>query len=304
MVGENSGQGRRVRHTLMAHRLPQCCLPSTTMGALPVLRGADIAAASRPGPVASPIDTAYGALRAVTSLSASVSSDDWNANHGLILTAAAVAAVEDYVRSILALLPTICPFARERAETLTAPLRFLGLDNLSDAVRHSIGDASFSNISTIRDWSKRIAGSDLKASPSLKSALAEYERICHLRHCAVHAGGYVAQHNARELGLEPGSWIALRSPAVVYEVVSIATSAMRSLNQELFRQTVTIWIDKEWLVGDWAADRESFSVLWRAFASKVDAESGPDVPIPRNGYQAYRQIRPAVLARAQGGLAG
>lgn len=286
------------------HTLPQTCLTSTsTVGAsgLTALAPGSVAAQRPQGEEYTPIDRAFAGLRVVAQL-AEVSRSDWNPHHGQILSASAVAVAEDYFRTILTEVAAICPLCKRAVGSLETKLSFVEDGSFADALRDVLDRTSFSSRVAIKDWSGRIAGFNPNSSQSLAGALSEYERVCHIRHCALHAGGYIASHNAEVLGVEPGTWITFSSPKSIYEIVAVVTATIRAFNQCLIEHLLTQWINEAILVGEWGHDGQWFRPLWNTFRSTGDIESGrfqgrSDLRV--RPYDAYRLMQPAVRARYQ-----
>lgn len=287
----------------MTHIFPQICLASAShvgAGTLTRLTDAAVSTHRHTGAYRSAIDVAFDSLLVVTQVAVN-EEPSWNTQHGLILSSSAVAAAEDYFRSILTDVVTICPVCMTRVQPLETRMEFVFSGSVADAVRGMLDGESFSSKSNVIKWSKRIAGVDLNNQRSLEVALAEFERACHIRHAAIHAGGYVSTRNAVELGVPPGSWIAFDSPAAIHEIVSVITACLRSYNQLLFESILTGWLRDGLLLGDWTLDRDRWTQLWRAFRSEGDIASsreGGPTPLRSTAYLAYVSMRAAFASRA------
>lgn len=287
----------------MSHSFPQVCLASAATAGPGYLTHLTDAAVSKSRPAVgnrSSIDIAYNSLLVVTQMAVE-STKGWSTQHGLILSSAAVAAAEDYFRSILAEVVKICPICVARVQPLETRMEFVFSGSAPDAVRGMLDGESFSSTSNIHDWSKKIAGVDLKKELSVKVALTEFERICHIRHAATHAGGYVGSRNAGALGVASGSWISFGSPAAIHEIVAVITASLRAYNQVLFESILGGWLDDATLRGDWSSDKELFTALWRAFRSEVDIESSwapGGARIRATAYSAFLSVRNAFVSRS------
>lgn len=287
----------------MPHALPQVCLASSAnvgAGTLTTLAGS-VASMSRPDTSGrSPIDIAFGSLLVVTQV-AVTASKDWRSQHGLILSASAVAAAEDYFRSVLALCVTVCTYCEERVRPLETRMEHVFTGSVDGAVRGMLDRESLSSRHNVLSWTKKVTGQDLSKSLSLDTTMREFEHACHIRHAAVHAGGYVSSRNAAVLGVASGSWISFASPSAVHDFVAVVTSTIRSFNQSLFEALLGRWIDKAHLTGNWTADRDSFGALWSAFRSQVDIESdrlARGGVVKQTAYNAYRAVQPLIGSRA------
>lgn len=286
----------------MPHALPQVCLTSSSnVGArsIATLAASAISNARVEPPRLSAIDRAYDSLIVVTQLTVDASSS-WRPQHGLILASSAVAVAEDYFRSVLTDTVVVCPLCTKRIEPLETRMEFVLSGSIPDAVRGILDRESFSSKQTIVAWAKKIAGDGLGESRSLALSLDEFERVCHVRHCAMHAGGYVSSRNAQVLDVPVGSWISFAAPTAIHEITAVVTATLRAFNQTLFEVVLSRWIDERQLSGDWNVDKEQFTSLWSVFRSTRDIDSaslsGP--PLRRTAYQAYLAIRSAASARS------
>lgn len=288
----------------MPHSLPQVCMASASNvgpGTLTRLASAAISA-DRPDTVGlSALDNAFSSLLVVTQLTVQAT-DRWQPQHGLILCSSAVAVAEDYFRSILTDIVGICQLCANRVGILETRMEYVFSGSVADAVRGLLDRESFSSKDTIKEWAKKIAGMEFSGNRSLNVTLAEFERVCHVRHCAMHAGGYVSTRNAGSLGVPTGSWISFGSPSAIHEIISVVAATLRSFNQSMFEVLLGRWIDEGILSGTWDKDRDAFSRLWCAFSSKSDIASskfsgGP--ALKSNAYQAYRSVHPAIAGRAR-----
>ena len=285
----------------MGHALPATCLPSTSAGGNPLghLISSSISDA-RPGQgVSSALDRALEALVVITRIAVDESSD-WTTQHGLILSGSAVAVADDYFRTVLVDVATYCPLSKQMVMDLETRMEFVVSGSISDALRSSLHLTSFASAENVKTWTKRIAGYRITAAESAGANLALFERACHVRHCAIHAGGYVAAHNARVLGVEVGSWISISSPASVHEVVAVVAATLRAYNQGLFEHLLSRWITENILSGDWSADKVLFERIWQIFRSKSDLESARlqgRANVRSRPYDAYLVIRRAIRSR-------
>lgn len=288
----------------MSHAFPQVCLASAApVGAGTSTRLTDAAFLTYRdrGGYRSPIDEAFDSLLVVTQLAVDLSIG-WRTQHGLILSSSAVSAAEDYFRSILTEVVSVCPRCEERVQPLETRMEFVFSGSVQDAVRGMLDGESFSSKSNVMTWSKKIAGVDLKNARSLEVLLDEFERICHIRHAAVHAGGYVSTRGAAALGVPSGSWISFGSPAAIHEIVGVIAATLRAYNQVLFESVLTEWLRAGTMLGDWSADGDTFTSLWRAFRSEGDIASsrtaGGATPLRNTAYLAFLALRNAFASRA------
>lgn len=301
MVGQDPRARQRVCDLVeMSHRVPTTCIASGAAGGSALERL--IHGSVRPerpslGP-SSAIDMAYGGLLVVTQLAVDCDSR-WNTQHGLILSSSAVAVAEDYFRSILVGLAEVCPHSRGRVGSLPTRLEFVSTGSFPDALRSVLELTSFSSGKNLREWTTKIAGMKIPNEAGLSRLLDDFDKVSHVRHCAVHAGGYVSPGNASTLGVPGGSWISLASSAAIHEIVAVLTAVIRSYNQTLFEDVLSRWINAGDLNGTWQEDRGQFSALWRLFASRADRAGGGAgaATIAGRAYDAYRTIQGDLLSR-------
>lgn len=287
----------------MPHTFPQVCLSSaSTVGAGTLNRLANAAVSTDRHEYGqrSAIDVAFDSLLVVTQVAVD-SSSDWRPQHGLILSSSTVAAAEDYFRSILTEVVELCSLCERRVQPLETRMEFVFSGSVQDAVRGMLDRESFSSKANVIAWSKRIAGADLSSERSLSVALEEFERVCHIRHAAIHAGGYVSTRNAEALGVPPGSWISFGSPAAIHEIIGVVTATIRAYNQVLFEKILSGWLAEGVLRGDWSTDKEKFAPLWEAFRSAGDIASSHasgDISMRSNAYLAFLAVRQAFASRS------
>lgn len=285
---------------MTSHAIPMTCLSSGMIVGNESL-AARVSRSMRDQAVGvSAVDRAIGNLVVVTRMTSSVSTE-WQTQHGLILTASAVAIAEDYVRSILADIVMLCPLAAERSYVLDTRMEFVFEGDPSEALRGVLDRQSFSSRSNVAEWLKRLLGKPVLRDSTLDTLLADFERVSHIRHCAVHAGGYISAHNAKSLGVPRGHWISFSEPGAVHEVIATVASTVRSVNQFVFESIVASWIDSRVLCGRWGIDKALFDPLYRAFVSLEDSSSARYSPhgvrVRERAYDSYRVIRSSVLAR-------
>lgn len=288
---------------MSGHKIPRVCLPANSaQGPARIPDLTQSASAVRPSPGGdSPIEDAFEGLRSVTSMAVEISKSGWRRDYGLILSSATVAVAEDYVRSVLVRLGQVCPIARERVATLDTSMAHVYSGSIEDALRASLDAVSFSDQAAVRDWTKKIAGVSIEKTGELASCLAEFHRASHIRHCATHAGGYVAARNAAVLGLAAGSWITFPSQNSIHSLVAVIAAFIRAYNTRLFEETTSRILDQGLLKGNWSSDKEVFGPIWRAFKCAPDIQAGrarglgnyPTIP-----YRAFLGMRRQVLARS------
>ncbi|WP_447644062.1 hypothetical protein [Nocardioides zeae] len=248
------------------------------------------------GNLKSAIDVAYESLVVVSQMAAGLAST-WIPQHGLILSSAAVAAAEDYFRSVLTDVVVCCDVAKRRAGPLSIRLEYVFSASIPDAVRGILETESFSSRANVTDWSKRLLGTKFEQNRSLAVALEEYERVCHIRHSAVHSGGYLSGRNASALGVQPGQWISFTTAGAIQAIVNVVTATIRAYNQGVFEKVVEDWLRDGEMVGSWGADKDAFTALWRALRSQSDIDANTGT-LKGNAYLAYLPMQRSFRSRA------
>lgn len=217
-----------------------------------------------------------------------------------LLAVGVISAVEFYLRNIMGKVPEVCPIARRYSEMATVP---------SGAAQFYSGSpfphllASFDHES-LADGKKifsavaKFAGIKLGDDTSVEKVIADFDRLCELRHCLVHSCGYVGLKACNALDLpfrQPHKILMGRGD--VLEILKIAHNVVRAVNRYLADQIADRWVDKGVLFGEWKRDRELFSTLFNTFRLEgEDAYSG-------NSYRAYIPFGKAARARAEAMLA-
>ncbi|WP_146093218.1 hypothetical protein [Xanthomonas sp. CFBP 7912] len=189
-----------------------------------------------------------------------------------------VSLTENYFRILLSELPKVCPLCH--AFCCKVDIKFSSAAYYSGTTisRALIDGAVFSNPSNIADETKKLTGLDVTDSSSVKSALAEFHKVCILRHAAVHSYGRLGGRNAGDLGL--GHHINMMvSPSyeALDEICGICQNLVRSYNSFIWKAIVSRLKAKGYLVFDATPhDKQLFASLQNIFweNSKVIADNG------------------------------
>jgi hypothetical protein len=206
---------------------------------------------------------------------------------GRLVLLGLVSGVETYFRAILAELLRQCPLARRCAADQMIPfgaVSHYGPDSVALAL---FDTGSLAGADEVVQRTRKLLGLDIpKDSPSLLAALSEYDKICHLRHAAVHARGNLARRNlmALEIGATSKQLALEVSLAGLHEAGAACHSVVRAYNRFTYRRTVERWIGNDLLSGSWQLDKSSFQPLFDLFRSKRDAVG------PARAYDAYRGL--------------
>ncbi len=220
-----------------------------------------------------------------------------NSALGKVLLLGIVSATEHYFRALISGLVQVCPVVRRQAASL--PLSFGALDYYR---REDLGLALLEHVSLatageVRKQTQRLLGVDTKQDASTDAALTEYEKLCQLRHAAVHAHGELSHQNLHELGVTAGAGrLALRIELPGFHAAAdVCHNVVRSYNRLLYRKTLEHWIGEKVLSGSWKEDRVRFAGVHTLFYSRRDAKG---VAI---AYNAYRSFLPT-LRKALAGI--
>lgn len=185
-----------------------------------------------------------------------------------------IASVELYFRRILARLVNICPIVGEKVNGRTVHFRaalyysreFLGFALLEHA--------SLSDSEAVTRLTKEITDLDIKPSTSIGCALADYDKICNLRHSAAHACGEVGANNISWHKPFPEVRLCIKIQVLeLQSIVAIAHNIVRAYNRFMFEATFSRWKKRPVLTNSWATDRELFEKLLDLFYSTEDAAS-------------------------------
>jgi len=244
----------------------------------------------------SPIDNFYAYISTLVPLGTEEQLSN-NDALGKALMLGIVSATEHYFRSILSGLIHACPVVRGRAASQTIPFGALGYYS-----RESIGLAIFEHVSLadareIQKLTSKLLGFQVEQENSAKAAFLEFDKLCQIRHAAIHSRGDLSLKNLQELGIAANAGNPL---AIHFELSSLHASAsicqnvVRAYNRLAYRKTVEGWIGERLLTGNWAHDKIMFAPLFELFHSRKDARGYP------NSYLAHRPLS-SIIARALSG---
>lgn len=213
---------------------------------------------------------------------------------GKALMLGIVSATEHYFRSILSGLIHVCPVARSRAASQTIPFGALGYYSSS-----SIGLAIFEHVSLadakeIQKLTHKLLGFQVDQESSAKAAFLEFDKLCQIRHAAIHSRGDLSLKNLQELGIatNAGNPLAIHFElSSLHAAASICQNVVRAYNRLAYRKTVQGWIGERLLNGIWADDKIRFTPLFELFHSRNDARGYA------NAYLAHRPLS-SIIAKA------
>jgi hypothetical protein len=249
----------------------------------------------------SPIDDFYSYLRSIITIGTREALE-LHPSLGKVLLLGIVSGTEYYFRAMLSKLIRACPLTR--AHSAPQMLTFGATEYYS---RSEIGFAlleghSFSSKSELVKQTERVTAFRWKDSSSISSAVAEFDRLCHLRHAAVHARGDIGARNIQELKLDNISGrIAVKIDFDGFQqAAAVCQNVVRAYNAFLYTESLRRWIDRGLLSGQWNRDRTKFSAMFRLFHSSTDNDPAC---LPNAAYNTLLpDITSANAARAQRAL--
>jgi hypothetical protein len=241
-------------------------------------------------PATSPIDEYYVNSRILLLKSSSLAmSADQTMLQLLVL--GQLSTTENYFRRLLANLVLACPVASRSACTQSVSFGSIAYYRRSELGYALLENNSLSSASEIKSQTGKLTGIQIPNNSSLSEALESFDKICHIRHAAVHSSGELNARNTREMGMTPAYSLRLSlTPLGIQGVVGTCHNVVRAYNRFLYEKTLDRWIGGDVLLGDWSSDRARFSALYKLFYSTVD----------KVGYQrphlAYREMRARCLS--------
>ncbi|MFZ5504682.1 MAG: hypothetical protein ACOY7P_04255 [Pseudomonadota bacterium] len=118
---------------------------------------------------------------------------------------------------------------------------------------------SFSDTETIKKWTKKLCQLDIPANSSLADALREFEKVCALRHAAVHSNGRLGVNNISEMGLAVSGPVSIALDVTSFQSISeICLNTVRAYNRFVWDKIISRWIKSKIIVGNFEGDIEIF----------------------------------------------
>ena len=225
----------------------------------------------------SPIDKLYKRRNEILALSTPTFASA-NPNIMPLLLVGLISLVENYFRDIISDLIKICPITKEQTSEKTINLAsvWFGSNNLE---KGALDNISFSDSKNISKNLKSIFNLDPDlATNQINAPLAEFAKLCELRHAIVHSGGELSGKNAVKLQL-PNSTNSVQVSvgySELQEAAEICTSLICATNLELFKIMAHRWIHR-WPSSpafDGADLNPIYSKMWNIFYSVTDYNTG------------------------------
>ncbi|SFE61342.1 hypothetical protein SAMN05421541_102610 [Actinoplanes philippinensis] len=252
--------------------LTRCCVPTQSNG--------------------SPIDTFYETIRHTLTLGQPDQLRD-SPTLGRLLILGLVTGTEAYFRTTLFGLTSFCPLAKDSladSEIAFGAIDFYGADQAALGLFERV---SFAGKLGIKEMSKKIAGLTWVDRSSLGVAVSDFEKVCHMRHAAVHSQGVLNRGNARALGLgrSTGAMNVVVDMPHFHMAAKACTNLVREYNRSLYEHIVQRWIRERILVGRWSDDRKFFQPFIDLMRSQEDGL------MRGTAYSVYRTLQSGILNR-------
>lgn len=210
-----------------------------------------------------------------------------------LLVLGVVSAAEFYFRSILSGITTICPLCEKHIEGVNIPagsINFYSGTGFSSSIS-AFEHESLADSKKLIQEIKRYTGLSCPDNSSVKKALDDFEMLCEVRHCFVHARGFVGLKASRAINSPRTLQKLLIRQQQALDFIKLAHNAVRAVNRYLSDETINRWIQRDVLTGNWNKDRKPFLMFWSLFAiTGEDSYSS----IPSN---AYTKIKPAIIKK-------
>jgi hypothetical protein len=217
-----------------------------------------------------------------------------------------MSAIESYVRALITGLVNVDAVSRRQAGTKLISFAIAtSHPNPTLLPEALMENMAFSSAGLIEKALKEIVGLT-KLSEDLKATLAEFEKLCQVRHCCVHRFGKLGSQNAMELGFEHHrhaiEYPFTPSPADIERIADVLQGTVRTLNNFIFREVIDrtsefeFRTDAPW-VWTWhfGRDRRRFQAYYELFALTRVQPSSPNIKAVYDSFR--REHLPRVKAR-------
>ncbi len=200
------------------------------------------------------------------------------------LLLALTSTVENYFRGMLTRLMDACPISREISRTQMVSLLAARSYAIVDLGLAILDGGSLADAKEVKKKTTQLLGLQVPQNSDLDAALQEFDKVCHLRHAAVHSRGVIGSRSQAELNMRhaAGPMQLALDFALVQAVAAVCECVVRSYNRFAYRATLERWIGAGLITGDWKADGPHFRAVFDTCYSKLDGQR-PDRP-----YTSYR----------------
>lgn len=197
-----------------------------------------------------------------------------------------VSGTENYFRQVLSRLLTTCPESQRICASTEIKFSAARYHQQTHIASSLLDESVFSSSENIETETKRLTGISPSASGSVKQALAEYHKVCIIRHATVHSHGYIGAKNITDLRVKSQQKLAVSVSVKSFEsIAEICVNLVRAYNSHMWRAVVGRLENSDFLVFDGSdSDRVLFKDLQAIFWSAAKLEVGQE------GFDIYEKI--------------
>lgn len=217
-----------------------------------------------------------------------------------LLTIGVISSVEFYLRNVFSRIPEVCPIAARHIEMSLVPAGAAGFYSGSGLPQYMscFEHESLADGKRIRSLCEKFTGLKVVADGSANKVIEDFDKLCEIRHCLVHARGFVGLKACNALGLDDRAprKVLLQAEGAL-EVLKLAHNVVRALNRFLAQGIIERWIGSGVLTGSWTEDQDIFKRYMDLFCIPSESDF--------NGaaFKCYLPYRRAAKARAAAILA-
>lgn len=228
---------------------------------------------------ASPIDEFMLRLRPLNLLSPHP--DSFDSLTGQLVLLGVIAAVESYLRALfrkLILIDEGCELSSHSENVTFAAAIHLEREMLPEALLEKI---SFIKANNVEEALRKLLGVKGNLPAELISASTDYEKVCHLRHCAVHRFGKLGVSNAMHLGILKHKDLLEKPLRLDYVAlqnsIAISTGFVKTVNNFLFNEMLSRMPAAKW-AGNYSKDKNLFRGYYKLFADSTSSAGATAAP--------------------------
>lgn len=212
-----------------------------------------------------------------------------------LLVLGVVSSAEFYFRAILSQLSRQCPICELHTEALTIPkasFSFYSKSNFAPSMS-AFEHESLADSKKIISEVRRFTNFNCVDSTSVKKALDDFELLCELRHCFIHARGFAGLKASRAIGGSRTLQKVLINQTQALDFIKLSHNAVRAMNHYLGDEILNRWIQRDVLVGNWRQDKSLFSDYLALFVKQGEDE------YDGIAQKSYSLVKHAVVQRKQ-----
>lgn len=253
---------------------------------------------------ASAIDTFIENCREINKLWAG--DDAISPEFGRLLLLGYVSAVESFFRTVLRSIINTDAKAQSDAHSYVVPFGAVLYHNKNTVAEALLEGYSFASEKDVRAAFTKFLDVP-NVSDGIKTMLADYEKVCQLRHCCVHRFGKLGTQNGIVLGLEQHSG-ALEKPLsldkqMLGDIASWLMSFAKATNNYMFKTLLersVIEKNSYKIAWTWSytKDRAKFERLYKLFRTSKDANPSPAAEELYDRFKSVKQPKKAKTKKA------